>query len=166
MSGEAWLSFEMMNWGPIQKKMRQLTAHLEDIRPLALALDPFVYQHFREWFDSQGEGTWEPLSNEYAAWKAANYPGAPILVASGDLRRSLVDQGSKGNVRRIERDSAEWGTDIFYAKFHQMGTGTRNSGDGRGNMPQRLLISHSDSFRKRWLSVCRQWLKINTRSIQ
>jgi hypothetical protein len=35
------------------------------------------------WFQSQGDGSWKPLSAEYAASKGG---GLPILVLSGDLR--------------------------------------------------------------------------------
>lgn len=37
------------------------------------------------WFEAEGEGSWAPLSVEYAAAKAAEFPGRPILQATGDL---------------------------------------------------------------------------------
>lgn len=37
------------------------------------------------WFQSEGEGSWAPLSASYAEKKGMEFPGQPLLVREGDL---------------------------------------------------------------------------------
>jgi phage gpG-like protein len=55
-------------------------------------------------------GGWSPLKPRYAAWKARNFPGAPMMVQNGKLRRSLTDL--RGNPNRIDKMEAEFGTSV------------------------------------------------------
>lgn len=73
-------------------------------------------------FSSSGlpVGGWSPLKPKYAAWKARNFPGAPIMVQTGSLRRDLTTL--RGPASDIRRKRATFGTSIEYAKFHQYGT--------------------------------------------
>lgn len=66
-------------------------------------------------------GGWSPLSPKYASWKSMNIPGAPIMVRTGKLFRSVTElENSRLSV--ITDSRAEFGTDVEYAKFHQYGT--------------------------------------------
>jgi len=66
-------------------------------------------------------GGWSPLSPKYASWKSMNIPGAPLMVRTGKLFRSVTElENSRLNV--ITDSRAEFGTDVEYAKFHQYGT--------------------------------------------
>jgi phage gpG-like protein len=65
-------------------------------------------------------GGWSPLSPRYGAWKATHFPGAPIMVRTGALFRSLTNLRGAPNV--IGKNFAVFGTDVEYAKFHQYGT--------------------------------------------
>lgn len=65
-------------------------------------------------------GGWSPLKPKYASWKARNFPGAPIMVQNGALRRDLTTL--RGAASEIRMTSAKFGTNIEYAKFHQYGT--------------------------------------------
>lgn len=94
--------------------------HLKDFRDLW----PDVVEAFvaREdlWFGKQGEGSWPPLSPEYAAWKAVVHPGKPMLVVSGDLRESLT---LPGRAKLAETDyMLVLGSSDPKAKWHQHGT--------------------------------------------
>ena len=61
------------------------------------------------------------MSPQYASWKAANVPGAPPMVRTGKLFRSVTElENSRVNV--VADTRAEFGTDVEYAKFHQYGT--------------------------------------------
>lgn len=82
-------------------------------------------------------GGWSPLSAKYGAWKAVNFPGAPIMVQTGKLRQSLTN--FRGTDSRIDLLQAEFGTSVDYAKFHQYGT-TR--------MPKRKIMFVPDLFAK------------------
>jgi len=76
-------------------------------------------------FDAEGgaSGSWAPLSISYAKWKAANFPGKPILERTGKLRVALTGPGS--NARRdVSGNELTFGTiGLPYASFHQTGTG-------------------------------------------
>lgn len=83
-------------------------------------------------------GGWSPLKPRYAAWKARNFPGAPMMVQNGKLRRSLTDL--RGNPNRIDKMEAEFGTSVEYAKFHQYGT---------SRMPKRQIVFEPPMFAKK-----------------
>lgn len=76
----------------------------------------------RDNFTSAGlpVGGWSPLKPRYAAWKARNYPGAPIMVQSGRLFRAVGLMNGAGT--RIGLTRAEFVVDVEYASFHQYGT--------------------------------------------
>jgi phage gpG-like protein len=75
-------------------------------------------------------GAWPPLDPQYAAWKAMRYPGAPPLVQTGELFRS-VSNLTKGPVNSISDHEAVFGVVGKIPKFHQYGT---------ENMPARKII--------------------------
>lgn len=81
---------------------------------------------------------WDPLSPKYGAWKAVNHPGAPLMIRSGKLFESLTNL--RGSPNAIRRDSAEFGTRVEYAKFHQRGT---------FKMPKRQIIFEPPLFATR-----------------
>lgn len=78
-------------------------------------------------FDAEGAGpqagSWAPLSVSYAKWKAAHFPGKPILQRTGALRAALTGPGA--NARRdVTSDTLTFGTTgLAYASLHQTGTG-------------------------------------------
>lgn len=75
-------------------------------------------------------GAWPPLDAEYGAWKSTRFPGAPILVRTGELFRSVgsLDSSSKNT---MSDTSATFVVDSPIAKFHQYGT---------KNMPARRIV--------------------------
>ena len=97
----------------------------------------------REWFASQGEGSWPPLaastlvaranrSGYYASAPAAGVGATgPILVWSGRLRESLGDprgRGAPDAFIKMSPDELEQGTLVPYALYHQ-GPGARTRRD-------------------------------------
>ncbi len=90
---------------------------------------------------------WAPLSKQYAKRKQEQYPGRPILQASGRLWQSLVGR-TQDTVEEQEPLKLKFGSRLDYAVYLQSGTGkglTRTSsvptgpGTGRG-MPQRVIF--------------------------
>lgn len=75
-------------------------------------------------------GAWPPLSPAYAAWKSTRFPGAPILVQTGKLFRSVSDLSSSP-LNTMTDTSATFVVDNRIAKFHQYGT---------ENMPARKIV--------------------------
>jgi len=63
---------------------------------------------------------WNALDAGYGSWKMTHFPGVPPMVRTGRLFRSLSSLQGPPNV--IEPLSAEFGTAVEYAKFHQYGT--------------------------------------------
>lgn len=92
-------------------------------------------------FDTQGGdvGGWKPLSSKYAAWKAKRYPGQPILVATGELRQSLVNEGGFGAIEVVSAFELRFGTEVKHAKYHQFGT---------GKMPARRILAMDEAARQ------------------
>ena len=83
-------------------------------------------------FATQGGASgkaWNALDTEYQAWKIAHYGGVPTMIRTGDLYRDLITL--RGGPNHIGHKSAQFGTDIEYARFHQ--TGTRH-------MPEREIV--------------------------
>jgi len=102
-------------------------------------------------FETQGSGpemgSWAPLSQSYAAWKAKHYPGAPILVRKGKLRAALTDSSAPGAKRDISGESLTFGTSgIPYASAHQ--TGSVAGHLTAGNLPARPVFDFGGDFEK------------------
>jgi len=78
---------------------------------------------------------WDPLDPQYGAWKSVNFPGAPTLVRTGNLFRSLTETNSIAI--SVRGSTAEFGTTVEYAKFHQQGT---------TKMPKRQIVFEPPGF--------------------
>lgn len=84
----------------------------------------------RKDFQTGGGGRWKPLAAETVAWKLDEYGARGILVATGDLRKSLTVDNARGAVRKDESHRMEFGTDltdmktgVVYPVFLQYGKG-------------------------------------------
>ena len=73
----------------------------DDIRRLLVTIDSRFVRNETQLFASEGTTggqTWEPLSEDYAAYKARKFPGRKILQRTGKLRRSLTTKGDSDHV--------------------------------------------------------------------
>lgn len=106
---------------------------IEDMRPVFRWTKGYLEAANAANFATNGLPTgsqWKPLSADYGAWKAANFPGTGMLRQSGRLFRSLTSlSDSTANI--ISKDTATFGTSVEYAKFHQYGT---------TKMPKRKIV--------------------------
>lgn len=87
----------------------------------------------KDWFASQGEGTWKPLSEPYRTWKKRKFPKRKILHGPdtrGHRGLQLRDQLTKRpfGFERINNAGFTYGSTLEYAPYHQTGF---------GNMPAR-----------------------------
>lgn len=105
--------------------------------------------HNAENFTSNGlpVGGWSPLDAQYGSWKSRNFPGAPPMVRTGKLFESLTSL--RGGVNVVRPTSAEFGTTVEYAKFHQYGT---------NKMPKRQLIFDPPEFAKVFSERVAKWV--------
>lgn len=79
------MSVRIKGVAPLKKKLEAYSAKL--LAPLDMweEIARGLSQAEHEWFSSEGEGSWKPLSAEYAAKKSSEHPGKPILQATGEL---------------------------------------------------------------------------------
>lgn len=116
---------------------------IDDWRPIWPEVTKEFHAIEQEQFDTEGAaggGKWEPLSPVYAEYKEIQYPGKPILQASGALMESLVTEGAPGGIHRETSDELVLGTSINYGLFHQRGT---------RKMPKRSPMNFSEQQKRR-----------------
>jgi phage gpG-like protein len=142
------------------KGVKELDAQLEDLQvkigdyePLWDALSDVMAEHEAEWFATEGEGTWPPLSPATLADKArGGYPPDP-LIRTGRLLESLTDPESAAEVSQgrttlgtFTKKTFSWGSDEPTAEYHQEG---REPGPGYPGMPARPVIVLTPALRTR-----------------
>lgn len=74
----------------VSKRLRLYAAGLHTWRSLWRTIARDIARAEVRWFESEGRGSWPPLSEAYAQRKAILHPGKPILVAEGDLREAAT----------------------------------------------------------------------------
>lgn len=70
-----------------------------------------------------GLGAWEPLNENYVAFKAAHGFSTRILVKTGRLEASLTQPDHSEFIKRKHKKSLVLGTEVPYAAKHQTGDG-------------------------------------------
>lgn len=118
-------------------------ANIDDFRPVWGEVIAEFHQIEVEQFDSEGSASgarWSPLSPVYSEYKEIQFPGKPILQATGDLRDSLTDTEALGAVVRPSPHELIVGSSVPYAIFHQRGT---------RRMPRRPPINFNETQRRR-----------------
>lgn len=121
-----------------QRYLNSMNDRGKDFRPIFRKAEKELSRIYTQNFSTNGSlvGGWQPLDRQYGTWKSRNYPGAPTLVQTGKLFRSI----RKFSVRKIGKKNAQFGTDVPVAKFHQYGT---------WSMPQRKIIFEPPMFAKK-----------------
>ena len=83
-------------------------------------LVPIVADAVERIFRTEGGGNWPPLNPQYAAWKARNYPGAGILVRTGEYFRAATTPGGAFNVIEITDNGLTYGVEgLSYPQYHE-----------------------------------------------
>ena len=70
-------------------------------------------------FRRSGGAKWAPLANSTRYTKKSRGQDPRPMRASGALERSLTQLGAPHQIKHIDGDSMTFGTDLFYAYFHQ-----------------------------------------------
>ena len=126
----------------MDRGIARIAEGIADYRPVWAAIEDEFHAQMANQFRTKGEeagAPWAPLSEAYAAWKEAHYPGRPILQRTGDLYRSLTDSHDPNAVRVAEGKLLKLGSRIAYATYHQQGT---------RRMPARKEIQLSETFKQ------------------
>jgi phage gpG-like protein len=136
-------SFEVQGKKEFDRAFNRVEEHISDLRPLWPHVTRTMQDIMEEQFKSEGSkgrgGKWKDLSPAYEKWKSINYAGKPILQRSGRMFDSLTSK-TGDTVLIEEKQEYGFGTNLFYASFHQSGT---------TNMPARELFSFTDESRTR-----------------
>lgn len=98
----------------LSRRIRKLQSLQE---PLSRIVKDFFNEE-KKWLDSEGEGSWVPLSPGYAAWKKQHYPGRRMLQRTGRMYDELTGRRSRVRVRR---DGASIEVKNTYWVEHQLG---------------------------------------------
>jgi phage gpG-like protein len=104
------------------KHLREMEARSKNFRAVFMWAKRYLERANSANFAASGlpVGGWSPLDARYAAWKSVNFPGRPMMQQSGKLFNSLRNLDNPA--MRINNTTAEFGTIVEYAKFHQYGT--------------------------------------------
>lgn len=146
------LTFSVFGEDQIDRTLARFEV-VEDMRPAWYVLQQRFLAMERRQFDSEGafgSGGWAPLSPAYARWKAAHYPGQPILQREGDLVASLTEGPA---VAVLEPQLLVLGSDVEYGHYHQAGA---------GHLPRRRPVEFTEAERREWVKVIQRYIVTGT----
>lgn len=138
--------------------LKKILSTLQTLKLRVLNLKPAYKQiadNFREvekvtFANQGGRRKWTPLSPNYAKWKSKKYPGKPIMVLTGDLKNSLINQGGD-HVEIYTRKSLTIGSKVKYGNVHQFGSRKRK-------IPRRPPIDPRSQDTKEWRDIMLNYL--------
>lgn len=148
-------TFEVSGEEQVRRRLSRIVSAGQDLSPAFRKIRDRFYEGEEQQFGTEGSwgsGGWPPLSTRYAAGKARQHPGKPIMEITGKLKRSLTQSGAEGNIENISRDTLSLGTSIAYAIYHQ-------STEPRTTLPRRPLIELPESERREWMQIIRLHLR-------
>lgn len=114
------IKIEIENLDEVKNDLQNIKKRMKDLRPIWPKANQSLKKYMIENFTAQGlpSGGWRPLDAQYGSWKAANFPGAPLLVRTGGLFSQIMrGPDLDGNLK-----SASFAFSGEIAKFHQYGT--------------------------------------------
>jgi len=158
MPGNLFFTFDIDGDRELSARFHGLLAALEDWSPAFEAIVTDWRATMREKFasggtfesgsDAQGNALpgWAPLSEQYAKWKARKYPGAGILVRTGQLREASINPDVT-----IEPRQLKLVIPTPWAIYHQ-------SSRPRKRLPRRAFASLTAKQPGRWVRALREHL--------
>jgi len=136
----------------IGRALSVITERASNLEPVFRVIADAIRESIADEIFSEGQGQWEPLSEQYAAAKVARWGPQPMLIASGQLLNSLTVQGAPGHVEVIEPDRVRVGSTIEYLRYHQS-TGART------RIPRRAPINIRPEERQRWMTLIGDYIR-------
>ncbi len=104
-----------------RKQLSEVGIDLADFRPFYEEAYKKYTAEVRRIFRTKRDGTWKPLSPEYAKRKRQEYPTKPLMRRTDKLWKAATGQRPKVNqVKKIRKTSAVFGVNderIHYAKY-------------------------------------------------
>lgn len=117
------IEFDLIGDRAIDRRVLKIADRLGDLRPFWNRFADALANYNKRVFNSEGKfggAGWAPLSPDYGAWKAVNYPGKTILRRTDTLYDSLTKRPF--GIENLTGSVARFGTDVPYAGYHQTGT--------------------------------------------
>ena len=134
------------------EKLGATRDRLDDLRPIWRALLPYLRKATERTFATEGGrigAKWAPLTQPYAARKAATFPGQPILRATDAMFRSFTIPGATDAIEEDEAQSLAYGSQDKKARYHQ---------DGTPRMSQRKILDVTEADRRQAKRLARAYL--------
>jgi len=145
----AKITFEILGKKKIVTILSRIKTRVKNLSPAFRNIANSFRDIEKKTFEGQGRPVgWKPLDPKYAAWKAKNYPGKPIMVLTGDLKKSLTSKGGD-HVEIISPHELEIGTRDKLGLFHQKGA---------GRLPVRKNISPTPRDMTEWVNITRNFI--------
>lgn len=91
------LTFDVDGERQVSRAFMAMEADVRDMSEPLGAIGRLIREAIGEEFDQKGArggAPWPALSPEYEKWKEAHYPGRPLLVANGDMRREMLAESA------------------------------------------------------------------------
>lgn len=144
VDGERQVSRAFMG---MERDLADLSEPLEEIAGL-------IRQAIGEEFGTEGArggDAWAPLSPAYEKWKEQHFPGRPLLVQHGDMRRALLDRTAfrVTNERLVYYPDTSSANHPEIAGFHQRGS---------GDLPRRKMVDVTAEDRRAFEREIHDWL--------
>lgn len=118
---------EVQGLNETRRYFRSIQRINNDLRPFWRDIViPKLKREASQVFQQEGPG-WQPLSRAYAYRKSRQYPGKKILVRTGRLKDSYINNPHT----RYNRHSLEFGPSSDLARIHE---------EGRGKTPKRSVL--------------------------
>lgn len=110
---------QIVNLPQVFAGLAEMERGIDQLQPL---WERFGREFYRQETAHFAAEPWVPLSPAYAQRKQEIFGNKPILRATDALFMSLTQQGASGNIHRVNRDGAEFGSSDFKAMLHFTGT--------------------------------------------
>lgn len=121
--------------------LERLVRRLQDQRPQLTRLVGVLLHIHRQRFAGVG-----------VRWRKLKRGGHPTLIQSGDLMRSLTVAGHPLQTVVVRPNQLQFGTKVWYARFHQKGEG----------VPRRTVVGMTRTQRKSVVAELRRLLLEDT----
>lgn len=154
------LRWEVAGEVQLARRLQHLALAVTNFRkPLARLARDVIYPEIRHQFDSEGDPDWADYqSDAYRRWKERTHEGAPKMVLTGALRKSLVSRQGDQAIYRLSQEELVVGTGLTtpdgkwnLGLIHQLGTR-----DGR--IPARPLMRLRSAAQTRAVVIFSDWL--------
>jgi len=153
------LTFDVDGERQVSRAFTAMEADVRDMSEPLGAIGRLIREAIGEQFGSEGArggAPWQPLSPQYEAWKEAHYPGRPLLVQTGAMRREMLGESAFRVTpeRLVYEPSTASATHPEIAGYHQRGSSPN---------PARRMVDLTPEDRRGFEREVHDWLNARRR---